>query len=433
MTSLLPTPARPARRDAGARDDGPAATDPRHRRPLVLVSTAGGVAAAGLTLAACLALALAGWFLSDAGGHGEPRDALRVGGLVWLSGHGSGVLVRGTAVTMVPLGLTLLAAWATWRIGYGVGDAVSGHGPDADRIADGERDWTVPVGVGTFACGYAVVAVLTGALAADPDTAPSAGRAVVGSLALCLLVGGPALAAGSGRLAIWATFLPPVVRGTAHAVRSLLLTYAVVAGLLVALGLALHAGEAATVFSQLGVDAGSAVLLVLACLVLLPNTFAFAGSYLLGPGFAVGTETLVSPTLVVVGPLPLFPLVTALPDGGTPPAFMVATLGVPFLVALASVMRTQRHLPSLRWDEGPLRGCVAGIVAGVAVGLAAAAAGGAVGPGRMAHWGPAAGEVLLHAITAFGLGGLVGGALATLWQRRAARAQRGPASAEARR
>ncbi len=418
MTSLLLSPARLSRRAAGARDGGPGGPDPHRRRPLVLLSTAGGMASAGLTLSVCLVLALAGWFLADAGGHGEPRDALRTGALAWLSGHGSGFSVRGSAVTMMPLGLTLLAAWTTWRIGYRVGGAVSGHGPDADRIADGERDWTVPVGAGTFAAGYAVVAVATGVLAADPATAPSIGRALAWSLALSVFVGGPALAAGSGRLAIWATSLPPRVRAGGHAVRSLLLAYAAAAGVLVLVGLALHPGELVTVFSRLQPDAGAAVILGLACVVMLPNAIVFAGSYLLGPGFAVGAETLVSPTLVVVGPLPLFPLVAALPDGN-PPGVMLAVLGVPFLVALGSVLRTQRRLPTSRWDEGPLRGCVAGVVAGVAVGLAAAVAGGAVGPGRMAQWGPAAGEVLLHAVAAFGIGGLLGGVLATYWQRRA--------------
>ncbi len=422
MTSLLPSSARLVRGARTTRDETPPDHRPRH--PLVLVSTAGGALAAVLTLAVCLLLTLVGWFLSDAGAHGEPRDALRVGGLAWLAGHGSGFSVRGSAVTLVPLGLTLLAAWTVWRVGHRVGEAVSGHGPDADRIADGERDWTVPVAVGTFASGYAVVTVLTGALAADSSTAPSTGRAVLWSLTLCLLVGGSALAAGSGRLAIWATYLSPMVRATASAARSLLLTYAAVALLLVLLGLALHAGEAATMFSRLQTDVGTGAALVVACLALLPNATVFAASYLLGPGFAVGTQTLVSPTLVVVGPLPLFPLVAALPDGGRPPGVMAAMLGVPFLVAVVSVLRTQRRLPTLRWDEGPLRGCAAGVAAGVVLGLAAALAGGAVGPGRMAQWGPAAGEVLLHAVTAFGLGGLVGGVLATAWQRRAAKAAR---------
>ena len=92
------------------------------------------------------AIGVVGWFVSDAGTHGEPRDALQVGALGWLMAHGSGVSVDGVAVTAVPLFLTLLCAWATWRVGLRVGDSISGHGPDANGLADGERDWTVADG-----------------------------------------------------------------------------------------------------------------------------------------------------------------------------------------------------------------------------------------------------------------------------------------------
>ena len=64
--------------------------------------------AAGSVLLVCLAVGVLGWFLSDAGTHGEPRDALQVGALGWLMAHGSGVSVNGVAVTAVPLLLTLL-------------------------------------------------------------------------------------------------------------------------------------------------------------------------------------------------------------------------------------------------------------------------------------------------------------------------------------
>ena len=36
----------------------------------------------------------------------------------------------------------------------------------------------------------------------------------------------------------------------------------------------------------------------------------------------------------------------------------------------------------------------------------------------MTDVGPLAGAVLVHAVTAFGIGGLVGGLIATFWQRR---------------
>ena len=53
----------------------------------------------------------------------------------------------GARISLVPLGLTAISAWSMWRLGHRVGDAVSGHGPDADRISDGERDFTVPTAI----------------------------------------------------------------------------------------------------------------------------------------------------------------------------------------------------------------------------------------------------------------------------------------------
>ena len=81
-------------------------------------------------------------------------------------------------------------------------------------------------------------------------------------------------------------------------------------------------------------------------------------------------------------------------------------------------MRAQRHHPTYRWEEGALHGCGGGMLAGLLFGILALLAGGAVGPGRMADVGPLAGAVLVHAVTAFGVGGLIGGLIATFWQRR---------------
>ena len=76
------------------------------------------------------------------------------------------------------------------------------------------------------------------------------------------------------------------------------------------------------------------------------------------------------------------------------------------------------HHPTYRWEEGALHGCGGGMLAGALFGLLALLAGGAVGPGRMTDVGPLAGSVLVHAVTAFGIGGLLGGLVATWWQRR---------------
>ncbi|MFC4784276.1 cell division protein PerM [Nocardioides sp. MAHUQ-72] len=415
MTSLLPRSTTRATGAADARDDL------AHRRPLALIATLGGAVAAGSTLLVCMAVGVVGWFLTDAGAHGTPRGGLRVGALGWLLAHGSGVSVEGVPVTAVPLGLTLLCAWAVWRVGHRVGDSVSGHGPDADRIADGERDWTVASASLLFAVGYVAVALVTVATATDPLTGVSGARVVGWSLMICALLGGPAIAIGSGRAAIWASYLPLVVRGAAAACVRVLGAYAAVATLAFVAALVVDLGAAANVMSRLHTSGGDATMLVLLSLTVVPNAVAFSGSYLLGPGFAVGAHTIVSPSLVVLGPLPMFPLLAALPDDGPTPAWTVALVAVPVLVAALGAARAQRRLPTLRWDEGALRGCAGGVAAGVLFGLLAGLAGGAVGPGRMREVGPAGLDVLVHAVTAFGIGGLLGGLAMTWWQRRAAR------------
>ncbi len=245
MTALL-TP--PAATDAATRDA-------RHRRPLVLTATLGGALAAASTLVVCMAVGMVGWFLTDAGAHGQPRDGLRTGALGWLAAHGSGFHVQGVLVSAVPLGITLVCAWTTWRIAHRVGTAISGHGPDADRIADGERDWTVPTAAALFAAGYVVVTVLTASLAATSATRPSAERAVLWSLGLVLFLGVPALAAGSGRLAVWATRLPAAVPPALAAAWSIVRTYAVVCLVTVLAALVIDLDTALNVLGQLGLDA----------------------------------------------------------------------------------------------------------------------------------------------------------------------------------
>lgn len=409
MTSLLTPPTRSA---------AELQAELRHRRPLALVATLGGACAALATLVVCLALGVAGWFLTDAGAHGAPRDALRAGAIGWLMAHGSGVHVRGTLVSAVPLGLTLLCAWSVWRTGHRVGDSISGHGPDADRIADGERDWTVPVAALLFTVGYAVTAVVVASVAGTVETQPSVGRVMVWSVLLTGLVGGAAIAIGSGRAAIWLAWLPSTLRAAGAACRRVLVAWLAVSLLALAASLAADFSTAANVMSQLHTDAGASALYTLLSAGVLPNAALFAGSYLLGPGFAVGTGTLVSPSAVTLGPLPMFPLLAALPDAGTTPAWAPWLVLLAPLAAALGVARAQRRFPTPRWEEGAVRGLAGGVCAGLLLGLLAGLSGGAVGPGRMADVGPFAGDVTVHAVTAFGVGGLVAGLVMTWWQRR---------------
>lgn len=409
MTSLLPSPAR-------ASDQVTA--DLRHRRPLVVVATLGGAGAAAATLVVCLAVGVVGWFLTDAGAHGAPRDALRAGATAWLMAHGSGVHVAGAAVTVVPLGLTLIVAWALWRVGNRVGDSISGHGPDADRIGDGERDWTVPLATGLFTLAYVVVTIVTGSVAGTAATAPDLSRATLWAVLLSALVGGTGIAVGSGRAAIAVAGLPPTIRAAATAARRILLGWLAVSLAALLVSLAVDFSTAANIMSQLHTDAGASALYTLLTATVLPNATLFSGAYLLGPGFTVGVGTLVSPGAVVLGPLPMFPLLAALPDAGPTPGWAAWLVLLAPLVAVLGTVRTTRSQPTTRWEEGAIRGLAGGVCAGVAFGLLAGLAGGAVGPGRMAEVAPYALDACVRAVVAFGVGGLLAGLATTWWQRR---------------
>ncbi|UUZ57992.1 hypothetical protein LP418_16860 [Nocardioides sp. B-3] len=82
----------------------------RAQRPLVLIATLGGAAAALAPLLVCVAVGIIGWFAADAGAHGVPRDGMSMGAVARLMAHGSGITVRGVAVDAVPLGLTAICA-----------------------------------------------------------------------------------------------------------------------------------------------------------------------------------------------------------------------------------------------------------------------------------------------------------------------------------
>lgn len=410
MSSLL-TPTR-------RRTDAELRAALRFRRPLALVATFGGVAAAAATLVVCLAIGVVGWFLTDAGAHGTPTGALRVGALGWLAGHGSGVVVEGVRLTAVPLGLTLLFGWATWRFGLRLGESVAEHGPDHHALADGERDWTVPAATGLFTLGYVVTALVVTTLSGTAATAPSESRVVLWSLLLCVLAGGSGIAVGSGRAAVRIALLPAVLRSTVATVRTLLLLWLGVSALVFAVAFVVDGDTALNVMSQLHLGAGPAVLYVGLMLLALPNATLFSSSYLLGPGFTVGAHTLVTPTVVSLGPVPMFPLLAALPGEGPTPVWTPYLLALGPLTAVVAVVLVQRRQPTLRWDHGAVRGLAAGVLAGIVVAILAGLAGGAVGPGRMADVGPLAWDTLVHAITSFGVGGLLAGTAMTWWQRR---------------
>jgi hypothetical protein len=189
--------------------------------------------------------------------------------------------------------------------------------------------------------------------------------------------------------------------------------------------LAVHLPEVKVASDALSPGVGGAALLLLAQLAYVPNAIIWAAAYSLGPGFVFGTGTVVAPTGSVLGPLPLFPMLAALPTGTRPggPAWVpVAVLAVPYLAGVFAGIVTVRIAPTPVLEAAPLWGFAAGTATGVLAGLAAAFAGGPLGHGRLASVGPSGFQVGLVAILEIGITAALTAAIANwLILRRATR------------
>ena len=167
-----------------------------------------------------------------------------------------------------------------------------------------------------------------------PDASVSAGRA-----ALMMGVGGFALAGlgalGHGRPGrLLARRIPSLALDVARTgACAALLTLAAGAGI-AGVALAVGGGDAATMLAATHGVVGQAGVTV-ACLAFAPNVAVWGAAYLLGPGFAVGTDTVVSPGDVLIGPLPGLPVLAGLPPvplSGLGPAL----LGVPVVAGICA-------------------------------------------------------------------------------------------------
>jgi len=201
--------------------------------------------------------------------------------------------------------------------------------------------------------------------------------------------------------------------------------------------LAVHLPEVKAATDALAPGVGGAALLLLAQLAYAPNAVIWAVAYTLGPGFAFGAGTVVSPTGSVLGPVPVFPMLAAIPSGarlGGPAWVPVAVLALPYLAGLFAGIVTVRIAPTPVMEAAPLWGFAAGTAAGALAGLGAAFAGGPLGDGRLATVGPSGFAVGLVAILEIGVTAALSAAATNWLIFRRARTSRpvraGPAGAE---
>ena len=147
------------------------------------------------------------------------------------------------------------------------------------------------------------------------------------------------------------------------------------------------------------------------------NGAVWAAAYLLGPGFALGTDSAVSITEVTVGPLPTLPLLAGLPNGPIG-AIGALLLAVPVLAAMVAgwlLTRRLRREPEGRIPTWPLllgSAALAGPVAGSCWGCSALISGGSLGDGRLADIGPVPWQVALVATAVVAVSAIIGAAAA---------------------
>ncbi|WP_066041050.1 cell division protein PerM [Herbiconiux solani] len=169
----------------------------------------------------------------------------------------------------------------------------------------------------------------------------------------------------------------------------------------VALAIVLVAGFSSIVSLYEGLQAGlmGGISLTLGQLALLPNLVAWTMSWFVGPGFAIGAGSTVSPLATQVGLVPSLPVLGALPQGA--PALGFAGLVVPVAIGfvIAALLRPA-YLEAVRGRGKRVLRLVLTAVGAAVVGASVLAvlalwSGGAAGPGRLADVGPDAGAVWL--------------------------------------
>jgi hypothetical protein len=197
-----------------------------------------------------------------------------------------------------------------------------------------------------------------------------------------------------GRVARWFAGLPIDTRATAAA--ALRGGFAAVSIILVASAVALTAllvfgyAEIIRLYEALHTEVVGGIAVTALQLAALPDLVIWTASWFVGPGFAIGTGSQVSPLGTALGPLPALPIFGALPTGDF--AFAFAGLLVPvvagFLAGAAVRPALARALEGVRLPAVLLVGLGGGVTGAVLLGLLAWAAAGSAGPGRLIDVGP---------------------------------------------
>jgi hypothetical protein len=182
-------------------------------------------------------------------------------------------------------------------------------------------------------------------------------------------------------------------------------------GVVIAVLLFANYARIITLYEDLHSGALGGAVLTIAQIMVLPNLVIWGVSWIVGPGFAIGTGSAVSPLGTTLGPIPAIPVLGALPHGSA--AFSFAGLIVPIVAGfLAGALLRRPLVERLGTRVGPswmlAAGAGMGVVGGAILGLLAWASAGSIGPGRLQHAGPDPWAVGLWAALEIGVPALIG-------------------------
>ncbi|AGZ39309.1 cell division protein PerM [Actinoplanes friuliensis] len=357
-------------------------------------------------------------------GQGGLGGAAHAGLAGWLLGHGVPIGTSIGPVGVAPLLLTLLAGWRLNRAGLHVTRAIGARRSGSPRVA--------LLVAGTIGVAYAILGLLAALVVDGRGTDVSPTRAALNFFLAGLAFSLIGSLRGTEALVVVARRISPTLRhGLRAGVMSALLILAAgaaIAGLSVAVG----GGQAADMISAYRTGVAGQAGITLVSLAYGANGVIWAAAYLLGPGFLLGTDSVVRLTEVTVGPLlPTLPLLAGLPNGPIG-ASGAALLAVPVLAAMASGWLLTRRLVSIHHvvdghlvhgrnpgDPAPAEpswslvlgaAVLSGPVAGLLLGLLSWMSGGSMGNGRLAEIGPVPWQVTLVATIVVAVSASIGAA-----------------------
>lgn len=365
---------------------------------LIIAATTIGLIIAPLTLA---------WFI-EGDGSIDYMVAFRVAAYAFLlacgvplqfnAGEILGIAFPAFAISALPLGITLLIALLTIRVGHRL-SAASSLWPA--WIGGAASFGAIGLSVSMFSINDAVVVA---------EWAPAIAPALFfGSLLFISSVWGKRFELFEGSNPpeaperIWvrntvlgikaklhwsiATVLSPATRVGLAVVAALVL----VSSTMIALALGFGWIEVARLYEGMHVSILGGVMLTIGQLAVLPNLIVWGMSWIAGPGFAIGTGSSVTALGTQLGPMPAFPVFVAIPTGGFDRGIIFVL--IPVLVAFIGTVLVRRFTDEMRWEYATRFSAslafafTAAAVSALAGFFLAIFASGAFGPGRFQEVG----------------------------------------------